>query len=464
MVQEQENYAPDSLTSRDTVTAQDFIEAETQSHEIRGRMIALQEESDWACYRHYALNSATDNLEWPEDKLTELPVLTLGERAFEIAMAREVEAGQLETTWFTRHSTAGSQPISELPAHWPPAYRDLVERRLAILEENKDINLIERPEYKRRWNTEPWADRQEEALRQWLLSRLEGYFLGGKRVCPLADGFRPNSFPAQSKPALVSLQELADAVAADQLFLQTAALYLGQDGFDSLKLLEDLCLPESVPYLPVQRYKLTGLRKREDWEETWGKQRHEDAAEARVREENPDLNAESLKELIRETQLSEVGSLTVPPKYGKKDFCKDDYWKMRGKLDVPKERWISYPGLERETSGDRSTLIAWAGWDHAQQAQGPRRSLQRPSTKLRLATPPPRPRPRRPRRTPPLAPPMARRTRPRHRRQPSRLLPNLPRRRSPHPRLHHGPNRVISLPRSARLHGQPCLNWLATYS
>ena len=34
---------------------------------------------------------------------------------------------------------------------------------------------------------------------------------------------------------------------------------------------------------------------------------------------------------------------------------------------MPKERWIIYPGAERE--GDPSPVIAWAGWDHAQQAQ-----------------------------------------------------------------------------------------------
>jgi hypothetical protein len=34
---------------------------------------------------------------------------------------------------------------------------------------------------------------------------------------------------------------------------------------------------------------------------------------------------------------------------------------------VPKERWISYPGAER--AGDDSQVIAWAGWDHLQQAQ-----------------------------------------------------------------------------------------------
>jgi hypothetical protein len=39
---------------------------------------------------------------------------------------------------------------------------------------------------------------------------------------------------------------------------------------------------------------------------------------------------------------------------------------LRGGLDVPKERWVSYPGCERGADG--SLPIAWAGWNHLQQA------------------------------------------------------------------------------------------------
>jgi hypothetical protein len=39
---------------------------------------------------------------------------------------------------------------------------------------------------------------------------------------------------------------------------------------------------------------------------------------------------------------------------------------LRGGLDVPKERWISYPGCER--GADTSLPITWAGWNHLQQA------------------------------------------------------------------------------------------------
>jgi hypothetical protein len=59
--------------------------------------------------------------------------------------------------------------------------------------------------------------------------------------------------------------------------------------------------------------------------------------------------------------------IPVPPKYGSGDFLKSSYWKLRGKLDVPKERWVLYPGMEG--GHDTSPVIAWAGWDHAQQAQ-----------------------------------------------------------------------------------------------
>jgi len=43
-----------------------------------------------------------------------------------------------------------------------------------------------------------------------------------------------------------------------------------------------------------------------------------------------------------------VGDIPVPPKYTSADFSNGTFWRLRGKLDVPKERWISCPGAERE--------------------------------------------------------------------------------------------------------------------
>ena len=58
--------------------------------------------------------------------------------------------------------------------------------------------------------------------------------------------------------------------------------------------------------------------------------------------------------------------IDVPPKYKKDDFLKGSYWSQRGKLDVPKERFISYPLASPD--GDGSLLLGWAGWDHREQA------------------------------------------------------------------------------------------------
>ncbi len=68
----------------------------------------------------------------------------------------------------------------------------------------------------------------------------------------------------------------------------------------------------------------------------------------------------------REDTGEAVSKIPVPPKYQSKDFIKTDVWRLRGGLDVPKERWISYPGCERGADG--SLVIAWAGWNHLQQA------------------------------------------------------------------------------------------------
>jgi hypothetical protein len=41
-------------------------------------------------------------------------------------------------------------------------------------------------------------------------------------------------------------------------------------------------------------------------------------------------------------------------------------WRLRGKLDVPKERWVSFPHCE---GVDGTLMIAWAGYDHLQLAR-----------------------------------------------------------------------------------------------
>jgi hypothetical protein len=282
-------------------------------------MIALQEELDWACYRLYGL--IEEDMCYNDG---DLPSIELGQRAFEIGLARKIEAGTTETAWFRRQAII---PTTTVPSHWPPGYRKLVERRLELIESVSEIGLIEDGMYKRRWNTENWDDQQQRALKNWLLDRLES-----QRYWPDA---------SHHEARLQSVAELSDKASGDRDFLQVAAIYRGREDFDVAALVAELVESESVPFLPVLRYKPTGLRKREVWEQTWDLQRREDAGE-------------------------QVGNIKVPPKYTTADFINTDYWRLRGKLDVPKERWISYPHCETES--DPSLVVAWAGWNHLQQA------------------------------------------------------------------------------------------------
>jgi hypothetical protein len=49
-----------------------------------------------------------------------------------------------------------------LGAHRPDPYRRLVARRIEIIQSNRDIALIEAPDYKRRWNLPRWEDPRTE--------------------------------------------------------------------------------------------------------------------------------------------------------------------------------------------------------------------------------------------------------------------------------------------------------------
>jgi N-6 DNA Methylase len=303
-----------------TPTRAGLTAAHVRWDDIRAQMIALQEELDWQVYGFYGLLDSEDDLTYQG---CDLPRLNLGERAFEISLARRVEAGEEETAWFERH---GSTPLTDVPCDWPAAYKELVARRLACIAERRDIALIERPECKRRWATEPWEKQEQVALRAWLLDRLEH---------PALWRDRQGQFQARSA------EQLADALAVDAEFLSVLQLFLGRADLHLAAELVKLMTPESVPYLAALRYRDTGLRKRREWESVWDLQRREDRGER-------------------------VGPIPVPPRYASADFASNGVWRHRGKLDVPKERFISYPGAERD--GSPSPIFGWAGWDHLQQA------------------------------------------------------------------------------------------------
>ncbi|MFE2179605.1 BREX-2 system adenine-specific DNA-methyltransferase PglX [Streptomyces sp. NPDC059455] len=315
--------SPSALAaSAATPTAHSLREARTVWESIHSRMITLQEELDWQVYSLYNLHF--EDLRAPE---AETPGLALGERAFEIVLARRVEKGEASDEWFKRHN---STPITELPDHWSDAYKAVVQKRIDVIETSRAIGMVERPEYKRRWTTEGWDTLQERALKSWLLDRMEN---------------RELWFP-DGQPTILTREQLTSALSLDEDFVSVAELYAPRTELATV--VADLLAEEHVPFLPALRYKPSGLKKREDWEQVWDLQRKEDAA----------LD-EPAKRKIRDT-------VPVPPKYTSADFLKPSYWRARGKLDVPKERFISY--ATGAISGTPK-LFGWAGWDHREQAQ-----------------------------------------------------------------------------------------------
>ena len=215
---------------------------------IRVRMIAAQEELDWQTYRLYGLTDDDLTLAGQSQEASSevLPGVLLGERAFEIVLARRVADGSEDTAWFTRH---GSTPTTDIPDRFPPAYRSLVQRRLEVIESNPSIRLLERPEFKRRWAAESWESMERAALVDYVLDRLED----------------PGLWSGPSGPRAVSVAQLADAVRHDEEIQGALQLLYGTD-VDVVKALTVLTTEEAVPYLAAWRYKPSGLVKRAEWE------------------------------------------------------------------------------------------------------------------------------------------------------------------------------------------------------
>ncbi|MER6274009.1 BREX-2 system adenine-specific DNA-methyltransferase PglX [Streptomyces sp900105755] len=300
---------------------------------ILSRMIALQEELDWEAYGSYGLFTEAEMATLTAADLDNVPGLKLGERAFEIVLARKVAAGEIvETAWFSRHH---STPVTEIPAYWPDWYQAIVQSRIDVIEKRKDIALIERPECKRRWASQPWQKREKEALLTWLLDRAEDRRLW----FALRDGF--------NQPRTLTISQLADQLSrlspeVSAVAATYAADHLGNRDLPLEVVLTDAINTEHVPYLAALRYKEASLPKYQQWVAAWEWQREEDR-------NGVDLGG------------------PVPDKYGASDFKQPSYWSNRGTLDVPKERFVSYP--DASPDADPTLLLGWAGWDYRDQAQ-----------------------------------------------------------------------------------------------
>jgi hypothetical protein len=291
--------------------------AETRLTEIRDQMVALQEEIDWTVYVAFDLLPDTDLRDL---QAFEVEPIGTAHRPFAIRLAQAAERGEATRHWF---DAMGVTPSTEVPLQYSPQTTALVKRRLALIEASPELALLEAPENKRKWEPLDFRDDQRTACREWLADRVEAASKDQSR--PLTD------------------EHLIAALFGDARVEAIAEVYIGSADFDLGTLVREVLTNDSVPNHPHHIYTEVGLAKRQAWEDVWALQRREDAGES-------------------------VGTIAVPPEYsqgsrGKStDFLRTEYWKLRGALDVPKERFIAFT----EVPGDGPTLYGWAGWSPLQ--------------------------------------------------------------------------------------------------
>lgn len=291
---------------------------------LRGILVSLQEEIDWRVYGLFGLPT----VEAPSVDAVRVPVEP-NQRPFEVRLAREAATDLSASEWFRLHKR-------EAPTDVGGPLADLYRQRLRLLddpEHGKQLRLLETPETKRRWSPPDDQKAFSEAVRRWLLERIEA------------------SFREQPQPELRTARQLALELAHDPSIAAAHELLTEERGLDLVKLVSELVDREGVPFLAGYRYTETGMEKRASWEETWRLQRLED--------EDP-------KKLEAELKRLNHKSILVPDKYGPKDFL-HHHWSLRGKVDVPKERFVTVPG--GNTDEDTTPLVGWAGWTHLQVAQ-----------------------------------------------------------------------------------------------
>lgn len=309
-----------------TPTLAALREARTRSLAERARLhailVSLQEEMDWRVYGLFGLPT----IEAPSVDAVRVPVEP-NHRPFEVRLARDVATDISASEWFRVHKRAAPKDVGGPLA-------DLYRQRLRILddpEHGKQLRLLETPETKRRWSPPDDAKAFTDAVRAWLLDRIE------------------TAFRDQATPELRTARQLTLELGRDPAVQAAHELLTEASGLDLVRLISDLVDSEGVPFLAGYRYAETGMEKRASWEETWRLQRLEDAGTL-----EPELKRLGIK------------AIPVPDKYGPKDFLRH-FWGLRGKLDVPKERFITVPS--GNTDEDSTPLVGWAGWDHLQVAQ-----------------------------------------------------------------------------------------------
>ena len=154
--------------------------------------------------------------------------------------------------------------------------------------------------------------------------------------------------------------------ARDADFMQVAELYRGRQDFDIGRLVAELVAGReraAAARAAVQAQRPRTSGRRGNGRGSCSGRKTPSTPARSCRPTDPNYLTE---EQARAEKRSQVGDIPVPPKYTSADFLPGPFWRLRGKLDVPKERWVSFPHCEGE---DGTLVIAWAGLDHLQLAR-----------------------------------------------------------------------------------------------
>jgi len=286
----------------------------------REQLVAWQEEIDWLVYCSVGL--AENHLLLKESEYHALSC-PRGQRPFEHLEPRKSMVRRKGKTVPLEEAEVSSRALL-------PSYVERVwQSRISAISSSKKLQYLESRIFKR-----PWRDTDQNVAETVYRNQKDR-----SQVQRWVHRFLEEL--ASRNVAAFTRSWLGSESCANTAFQIACEVLSGRPDFNSEALVRAFLEGESVPHHRFHAYTESGRAKRAAWEEAWILQRKEETG-------------------------VDVGSIPVPPEYsqgsrGKStDFLKTEYWKLRGKLDVPKERFIAFtevPGRD-----DADTLYGWAGW------------------------------------------------------------------------------------------------------
>jgi hypothetical protein len=214
----------------------------------------------------------------------------------------------------------------------------VLEARLARIECDETLAILEQPVYKRRWSQTPWNERVRSATTAFLADALEAIVREAGPTRPLA------------------LVDFVAYVHRDPKVVAIAAL-LEADTGRLAEILQTVLDANAIPDAPSRLFKPSGLEK-------FAADALAGAPDAA--EPFPPGSATNWKRVWRlqerEDQGETIDPMPVAPPFTRVDYAHANGWNLRGKFNVPNERFIVYDDVAPKRYG-------WGGWTTAERAR-----------------------------------------------------------------------------------------------